>query len=75
MDNIEKNNLDELYQNYINYYRNNSWSFEDIKFYLKKNKIDYEEFKFKEFCDKLNNDKKFTERWGNLDNNDNTNNT
>jgi hypothetical protein len=66
MDNIEKTELDNLYQNYINYYRNNSWSFEDIQFYLKKNKIDYEEFKLKEFCDKLNTDKKFTERWGKI---------
>ena len=71
MDNIEKTELDNLQQNYINYYRNNSWSFEDIKFYLKKNKIDYEEFKFKEFCDKLNNDKKFTERWGKINKQEN----
>lgn len=59
-----KEELSKLYQNYSNYYRKNNWSFEDIKFYLKKNRIDYEEYKFPEFCEKLKTDERFNLRWG-----------
>jgi hypothetical protein len=58
--------LKELYQKYLNYYRDNTWTFEDVRFYLKENKIDYEEYTFDEFCNKLNTDKKFIERWGKI---------
>ena len=61
---MNKIDLEKLYQNYLNHYRKNQWNFEDIKFYLKKNKVDYEEYKFNEFCEKIKTDKKFYFRWG-----------
>jgi len=58
--------LKELYKKYLNYYRDNTWTYEDIKCYLKENIIDYEEFTFEEFCTKLNTDEKFFKKWGSL---------
>jgi hypothetical protein len=55
----------EAYQTYRSYYYNNQWNWEDISNYLKKNYIDYEEYNFEEFKDKVLTDDKFNERWGN----------
>lgn len=59
-----KEELDKLYSAYLSYYRKNNWTWEDISCYLKKNRIDYEEYKFKEFCEKIKNDAKFALKWG-----------
>ena len=55
----------QAYKIYIDYYRDNTWKGEDIQNYLKPNWTDYEEFNFEEFKDKILNDDKFNERWGN----------
>ena len=55
----------EAYLNYRNYYYNNTWKWEDISTYLKPTLIDYVEFNFEEFKDKILTDDKFNERWGN----------
>jgi hypothetical protein len=56
----------EAYKNYYRYCRDTeTWTWDFIKNNLKKNYIDYEEFNFEEFKDKILNDDKFNERWGN----------
>jgi hypothetical protein len=55
----------EAYLTYRAYYYNNTWTGEDIRNYLKPNRIDYEEYNFEEFKDKVMADDKFNLRWGN----------
>tara|TARA_R110000868_G_scaffold216016_1_gene466145 strand:+ start:289 stop:492 length:204 start_codon:yes stop_codon:yes gene_type:complete len=55
----------EAYNIYRDYYKNNIWKWDDVSYYLKNTLIDYEEFNFKEFKDKILTDDKFNERWGN----------
>jgi hypothetical protein len=55
----------DAYQLYRSYYYNNQWKLEDIINYLKPNRIDYEEYNFEEFKDKVLTDDKFNNRWGN----------
>lgn len=55
----------DAYQLYRSYYYNNQWKLEDIINYLKPNRIDYEEYNFEEFKDKVLTDDKFNDRWGN----------
>jgi len=54
------------YKNYYRYCRDTeTWTSDFIKHNLKKSYIDYEEFNFEEFKDKILTDDKFNERWGN----------
>ena len=55
----------EAYNIYRDYYKNNMWSGEDIRNYLKPNWTDYEEFNFEEFKDKVLTNDKFNQKWGN----------
>ena len=55
----------EAYKNYRDYYRNNQWTGEDVRNFLRRNWIDYEEFNFEEFKGKVLTDDKFNDRWGN----------
>jgi len=55
----------EAYNEYCDYYKNNQWNGEDIRNYLKPNWIDYEEYNFEEFTDKVVSDDKFNARWAN----------
>ena len=57
--------IKEAYREYRSYYYNNQWTWEDIKCYLKENWIDYEEYNFEEFKDKVLTDDKFNNKWGN----------
>lgn len=54
----------EAYKNYSDYYRNNQWTGEDVQNFLRRNWIDYEEFNFEEFKDKVLTEDKFNGRWG-----------
>lgn len=56
--------LREAYQTYRSHYYNNQWTGDDVQNYLKKNWIDYEEYNFEEFKEKVLFDDKFNERWG-----------
>ena len=55
----------EAYNEYRDYYKNNQWLWDDVSYYLKNTLIDYEEYNFKEFKDKVLTDDKFNARWGN----------
>jgi hypothetical protein len=55
----------EAYNEYRDYYKNNQWKWDDVSYYLKNTLIDYEEYNFEEFKDKVLTDDKFNERWGN----------
>ena len=55
----------EAYKVYRDYYNNNQWKFEDVKYYLKQSWNDYEEYNFEEFKDKVLTDENFNQRWGN----------
>jgi hypothetical protein len=55
----------EAYNIYRDYYKNNTWKWEDVSNYLKNTLIDYEEFNFEEFKNKILTDDKFNDRWGN----------
>jgi hypothetical protein len=56
----------EAYKNYYRYCRDTeTWTSDFIRLNLKKSYIDYEEFNFEEFKDKILTDDKFNERWGN----------
>lgn len=55
--------LNESYEAYLNYYKNNKWTSEDTKNHLKKNWIDYEEYNLEEFKDKLLTDDIFNKKW------------
>jgi len=55
----------EVYKEYRDYYKTNQWKWEDVQHYLKRSWIDYEEYNFEEFKDKVINDDKFNDRWGN----------
>jgi len=55
----------EAYKIYRDYYQNNIWKWDDVSYYLKNTLIDYEEYNFEEFKDKVLTDDKFNERWGN----------
>jgi len=56
----------EAYKNYYRYCRDTeTWTWDFIKYNLKKTGIDYEEFNFEEFKNKILTDDKFNERWGN----------
>jgi hypothetical protein len=55
----------EAYLNYRTYYYNNPWTGDDVRNYLKPNWVDYEEYNFEEFKDKVITDDKFNLRWGN----------
>lgn len=55
----------EAYNEYRDYYKTNQWNGEDIRNYLKPNWIDYEEYNFEEFTDKVVSDDKFNARWAN----------
>jgi hypothetical protein len=56
--------LKEAYLTYRAYYYNNPWTGDDTRNYLKQNWIDYEEFNFEEFKNKILTDDNFNERWG-----------
>ena len=55
----------EAYNEYRDYYKTNQWNGEDIRNYLKPNWIDFEEYNFEEFTDKVVNDDTFNARWAN----------
>ena len=55
----------DAYQLYRSYYYNNQWKWDDVSYYLKNTLIDYEEYNFEEFKDKILTDDKFNDRWGN----------
>ncbi len=56
----------EAYKNYYRYCRDTeTWTWEFIKDNLKKSWVDYEEYNFEEFKNKILTDDKFNERWGN----------
>lgn len=55
----------EAYKNYRDYYRNNQWTGEDVQNFLRRNWIDYEEFDFDEFKQKLLSSDLFDQRWSN----------
>ena len=56
----------EAYKNYYQYCRDTeTWTWDFIKDNLKKSWIDYEEYNFEEFKDKILTDDKFNERWAN----------
>lgn len=55
----------EAYKVYRDYYNKNQWKFEDVKYYLKECLIDYEEYNFEEFKEKVLLDETFNQRWGN----------
>ena len=55
----------EAYNLYREYYKTNQWDGEDVRNYLKPNWIDFEEYDFDEFVDKVLTDDKFNEKWGN----------
>lgn len=55
----------EAYNLYCEHYKTNQWTREDVLHYLKPNWIDYEEYNFEEFKDKILTDDKFNERWAN----------
>ena len=63
-----KNNFMTLKQAYTYYYAYcrdvETWTWDFIQENLKKSWIDYEQFNREEFKDKLLNDDKFNERWG-----------
>ena len=56
----------EAYKNYYQYCKDSeTWTWDFIKDNLKKSWIDYEEYNFEEFKDKILTDDKFNERWAN----------
>ena len=56
----------DAYKNYYGFCRDSeTWSWDFIQNNLKRCSIDYEEFNFEEFKDKLLTDDKFNERWSN----------
>lgn len=55
--------LKEAYTEYREYYKNNIWNGEDIRCYLKRSWIDYEEYNIDEFKDRVLTDDKFNEKW------------
>jgi hypothetical protein len=55
----------QAYKIYIDYYRDNIWKWEDISSYLKPTLIDYKEYTYGEFKEKVLTDDKFNDRWGN----------
>ena len=56
----------EAYKNYYRYCRDSeTWTWDFIKDNLKKTYIDFEEFNFEEFKDKILTDDKFNARWAN----------
>jgi hypothetical protein len=56
----------EAYKNYYQYCKDSeTWTWDFIKDNLKKSWIDYEEYNFEEFKNKILTDDKFNERWAN----------
>jgi hypothetical protein len=56
----------EAYKKYYQYCKDSeTWTWDFIKDNLKKSWIDYEEYNFEEFKNKILTDDKFNERWAN----------
>lgn len=56
--------IEDAYKKYLEHYKNNQWTGEDITYYLKKNWVDYEEYSFEEFIEKCKTEQKFNKKWG-----------
>jgi len=57
--------LDKAYKIYRDYYKNNQWTGEDVRNYLKSNWIDYEEYNFEEFKEMVLTNDRFNQKWSN----------
>jgi hypothetical protein len=55
----------QAYEEYRKYYRDNQWDWQDVSQYLKRNSIDYEEYDFEEFKDRVVTDDAFNAKWAN----------